>query len=431
MLSMSLGDQKVKRTLKDLNVPSYPCVDVYPSTDFIISNQEPKSGAIFLSDAIWKQGQQGTITITFGTFYCNGCSTEAAWSYIGNQSNQFSSQGMPSMNLGWCDPPLSSFSMDGYTFDISDFKDATRNYCRSGQCWPGWAPGATIIHEFGHALGMMHEHQNNSQKDNPLVLNVPNITDYYINLYDGDQAAGKQAAQVNMIDRYACDSEQCDFQGSTFDTKSIMLYAIPDEWVVGENPTSPNFVLSSKDTEFLQQMYPIDSQTKPKLKVRFLDGNPWQKYWVKKVVTEQLSPKIGIDFDFDLPMGIQVTTEPPVPVTTEPPVPVTTEPPVPVTTEPPVPAPVTTEPPITIEPDITPAPIEEVVEKPKPIISPHVTGHDDYSKIQWTYSSPWYTWTRDIGYPRLQGKVPMFGDLTASKQHELRMNYFNVHPSGL
>ena len=108
------------------NLVSLPCIDVYPSQEFTFANQDPVSGAIFLADAIWKQGQEGTITITFGTFNCSGCSVEAAWAYIGNQSTNFSSQGLPSMNLGFCDPPLTSFSMDGYTFDISEFSDATR-----------------------------------------------------------------------------------------------------------------------------------------------------------------------------------------------------------------------------------------------------------------------------------------------------------------
>ena len=272
-----------------------PCIDVYPPQDFKKKSSSNVSKAIFLNDTIWNEGSEGSITITFGTFNCQGCSTEAAWSYIGNQSNYFSSQNLPSMNLGFSDPPFEPFTIDGMTFTAGN---ASRNYCSGNQCWPNWVPGATVLHEFGHALGMLHEHQSNIHDDNPLVLDKDAIYDYYRQLGMGDQAA-----ETNVIERYECDNNGCPYSGSPFDLKSIMLYAIPDSWVVGENPTYPNFKYSDDDKLWLHNKYPTNKPKHlwPQIKIKFLDGQQWQKYWVKYCIQNWLQPEVGINFIFDLP----------------------------------------------------------------------------------------------------------------------------------
>ena len=281
-----------------------PCIDVYPPQDFLNKSESNMYGAIFLNETIWGAGINGAITITFGTNNCDGCTTEGAWSYIGSQSNYFSSQNQPSMNLGFIDPPFEPFTMDGKTFNVIT---ASRNYCSGSQCWAGWVPGATVLHEFGHALGMLHEHQSNIHDDNPLVLDKNEIYDYYNRI-----GLGTQAAETNVIERYECDSYGCPYSGSPFDLQSIMLYALPDSWIEGTNPTYPNFKYSEKDKEWLEKHYPqsrSESQW-PTLNIKFLDGEEWQKYWVKYMIVHYLQPVVGIHFVFTLPTQPPETNPP-------------------------------------------------------------------------------------------------------------------------
>lgn len=281
-----------------------PCVDSIGPSTRKKATQSLVFKAITLTEAVWRQGQKGTITITFGVNGCSGCSPDAAWSLIGNQSNSQS----PSMNLGFIDPPYGSFEFKGTKYNVP--VTATRNYCASGNltkkctdnpskencgCYPNWVPGATVVHEFGHALGMLHEHQNNLQKSNPIKLKPKAVKAYYRDLGMGDDVAA-----TNVLDMYQCDDSKCDYAGTKYDDKSIMLYYLPDDWIEGKNPTYPNFVLSNDDKNWLKNIYPPDSSNPPVITVKFIDPNleKWKVAWVQKVVTETYGPLIGIKWNF-------------------------------------------------------------------------------------------------------------------------------------
>ena len=47
--------------------------------------------------------------------------------------------------------------------------------------------------------------------------------------------------------------------------------------------------------------------------------------------------------------------------------------------------------------------------------------------ILWTTSSGWYTWTKELGYPRPQGNLPMLQSLTPKKQQSLLNAYLSVN----
>ena len=274
-----------------------PCIDVYKTP-----RRDASYKAVFLKSAIWDASASNTITITFGSNGCQGCSSGAAWSNIGSQSNTQ----VPSMNLGFIDPPMMDFTMDGYTFKYAEFKDATRNYCNSTSCVAGWKPGRTVLHEFGHAMGMFHEHQNDVAGDNPFQFDKQKVVEYYQSIgFTLDEAT--QMAQVNVIDRYECTSANCPYAGSQFDKDSIMIYPIDKNWLVPGTLDSwvnkSNFEYSSMDKVWLSKMYPMSSSPKPTVTVKFLDGADWQKYWVKKMVTEGLSPYVGVNFEFPQLVG--------------------------------------------------------------------------------------------------------------------------------
>lgn len=361
-----------------------------PVPQKVVRNGNIASSAVFENNWVWRQGSSGEITITFDA---NG-----AASYMGSQANQVSP---PSMLLGWVDAPLSgTFDMDGFNFTF----DATcehRNGCSKscyGECCPGyctpgstansegndytcfnindsgsgyycssnWTPGGVVIHEFGHALSMGHEHQNflNGEPikyDSEgatlnammgllgLSSNDPCVQTYCkkLCLEDGVRPSfcqsgcdpnisidascqskinsARQLADNNILNKYECTDSNCPYSGSLFDPDSVMIYEVPDYVIEPNaqgkrvNPTYENYQFSATDKAELQMRYPLDSNNKPQIRVRFQDGPDWKKYWVKKVVKEMIEPFVGIDFLFDLPVKTPAPTHSPTHSPTEPP----------------------------------------------------------------------------------------------------------------
>ncbi len=275
--------------------------------------------AIFQQDAVWKKGSKGNITVTFGTNSCSGCSTDASWSMIASESNNSN----PSMNLGFIDPPFKDFVYNKKTYPYTDFKDATRNWCsdQKTDCDTNYGGGGcTCLHEFGHAMGMLHEHQNNLFNSNTIKLNKTKVIEYYNSI-----GLGQEGAYTNMLEIYDCSKNKglCNYDGSKFDPDSIMLYHLPDDFVIGTNPTKGNFKYSKLDKEWLTKKYPlsVSASEQPFLTVKFIDKNekPWKQAWTTKNVTEFLCPLVGVRFRFAWSDGTSIDyrpTEVPVPTIT-------------------------------------------------------------------------------------------------------------------
>jgi hypothetical protein len=104
-----------------------------------------------------------------------------------------------------------------------------------------------VLHEFGHALGLVHEHQTPAggirwNRDAVIrdLSGPPNRWDI-------------PTIEHNVLNRY---SEPEVTQYTQFDPKSIMLYAFPSHWTL-DNMTFPsNTVLSDTDKSFIAGQYP-------------------------------------------------------------------------------------------------------------------------------------------------------------------------------
>ncbi len=285
---------------------NFPCTEMLP-----IGGKYDKNNmkAVFQKNAIWPQGARGSITLTFGSEkmidnkICNGCSPNAAWSLIGSNS----SADIPSMNLGFIDPPTSEFTFKDKSYPLDLFQTEHRNFEDN----PKWEPGATVVHEFCHALGMLHEHQNNLFGSNKIQLNEDAVIDYYANQNGGNRILAKEIATINVIEWY---NKRSDYEGSRYDPLSIMLYPLPDTFIKPgyKNPTDGNFTLSKLDKRWLYKEYPLDSRNYPVLTVEFIDNYPveWKEAWIIKVIQDKLSPFVGIKWIFETNFFGQVVVEP-------------------------------------------------------------------------------------------------------------------------
>ena len=140
-----------------------------------------------------------------------------SWSWIGMDCLVIPPD-QPTMNLGWLTPWTEQEEYD-----------------------------RVVLHEFGHAIGAVHEHR---RPEAEIPWNVEAVIAFYAGPPNYWDAAYTQA---QVLDRYAADQ----ITGGEFDPYSIMLYPVPKEHTVGgfEIPWS-NSQLSDMDKEWAARMYP-------------------------------------------------------------------------------------------------------------------------------------------------------------------------------
>lgn len=130
-------------------------------------------------------------------------SSDGAWSFIGTDASSIPTN-QPTMNLGFLD-------------------------------------GGTAAHEFGHAIGLVHEHQNPAggiEWNEEVVLR---------DLSGPPNSWTPEQIRHNVLEKYRADQ----IRGTDFDRDSIMLYFFPDTWVKSGKGTKENDVLSKLDKEFI------------------------------------------------------------------------------------------------------------------------------------------------------------------------------------
>ena len=142
-----------------------------------------------------------------------------SWSTVGTDALTVPSS-QPTMNYGWLEPTTS-----------------LREYQR------------VVRHEFGHALGMIHEHQNPAALGQ-IPWDKPKVYAYY-----AQQGWSQADVDFNLFAVYSEDSTN----HSSFDPTSIMEYAIPDSLTIGSYAIGWNTELSQTDIDFMRHQYPMGS----------------------------------------------------------------------------------------------------------------------------------------------------------------------------
>ena len=140
-----------------------------------------------------------------------------SWSYIGLDCKLIGAD-QPTMNLGWLTPETEQEEYD-----------------------------RVVLHEFGHMLGAIHEHQSPSG-------GIPWDEEKVLAFYGGyPNNWDRDTIQFNVLDRYSSDQ----VKATEFDPYSIMLYPVDKALTKGgfEIPWR-NAALSDLDKEWVKVMYP-------------------------------------------------------------------------------------------------------------------------------------------------------------------------------
>ena len=171
--------------------------------------------------------------------------TVGSWSYIGTDSLYFANSNKASMNLGW----------------IIDQKpeDQIRQ---------------VILHEFGHALGAVHEHES------PYASIPWNKPEVYKDLGGPPNNWDTTKVDANMFTLYTLDV----VEATAFDRDSIMLYYYPPSWTTNGQGTPFNTSISDGDKSYIRFVYPPDSYDAGQFNT--MEVRPWNQPRLENTKTE-------------------------------------------------------------------------------------------------------------------------------------------------
>ena len=109
----------------------------------------------------------------------------------------------------------------------------------------GWAGDDVMYHEFGHALGLVHEHQN------PKEGITWNQAEVIRDLSGDPNYWSEDTIRHNVLDKVPLSA----VDATEFDPESIMLYYFPSTWTIGNTSTNKNIIPSITDKAFLESKY--------------------------------------------------------------------------------------------------------------------------------------------------------------------------------
>lgn len=137
-----------------------------------------------------------------------------SWSYVGTDA-LFVNQNQPTMNFGWLDVSV-------------------------------------VLHEFGHMLGLKHEHQH---PESGIEWDTKQV---YRDLSGPPNNWGKNQIYTNVLEKLSIQN----ITFTSFDMDSIMLYFFPKSWTKNGISFKRNTKLSKLDKQHIAEIYPKSKQFK-------------------------------------------------------------------------------------------------------------------------------------------------------------------------
>ena len=104
---------------------------------------------------------------------------------------------------------------------------------------------SVVLHEFGHALGLIHEHQN------PIAGIHWNREAVIRELSGPPNNWSVEEIEFNVLKPASPD----DVEATPKDVNSIMMYPIPKSWTTDDFSAGFNSDLSEEDKKFIRRQY--------------------------------------------------------------------------------------------------------------------------------------------------------------------------------
>jgi serralysin len=142
---------------------------------------------------------------------------DGSWSVLGKTCLQITDKTRPTMNYGWLTPTTSEEEI---------------------RC--------VVLHEFGHAIGLIHEHQN---PENGIHWNRERV------IQDLSRLPNEWSLPViefNMFKKF----DEAAVRATPVDKTSIMMYPIPKAWTTDGFSAGLNSQLSKQDIDLVKAAYP-------------------------------------------------------------------------------------------------------------------------------------------------------------------------------
>lgn len=183
---------------------------------------------------------------------------------------------------GGCNSMVGSYAT-GVPADKKTMNIDTNFFYLKGVCYDNYLK-QTIQHEFGHAIGLLHEHS-----------------------YKNKIQWNKEVVYKDALETNGWDKTMVDFQifsqystlytnGFMYDPKSIMHYGFPAKWTLNNVEIKPNFYISQGDIETVGFLYPKNGASRPEMLPRFNLSN----LTATKVVKDNVKKGLVIYPSFNL-----------------------------------------------------------------------------------------------------------------------------------
>lgn len=236
LLLQAVPVRNVQARLQDEEL-TQTCTEIGPSS----------LGASALSDRVWKGKEFLRVRFLNGSDYLKSKVRDYApmWTKYAHIKFEFNYDEPSDLRISFVHDGR-SWSYIGNSAENVDKKKATMNF--------GWFDEKTtevefrraILHEFGHALGLVHEHQS------PAAL-ISWKKEFIYSYYAKPPFEWNQnVVRDNVFDKYS----KTRTQYSSYDSYSIMHYPIPAAFTTDGYSVGLNTDLSGKDKAFIAKLYP-------------------------------------------------------------------------------------------------------------------------------------------------------------------------------